>query len=105
LVEKGAGFAAIFLIIIDMKHGIFIMAGITLLSACNNNSTGTYDLSDSLGNKTIDTATSNDTAYYERMNQKTGASDTTLPTKTPRRNDTAYYERLPNKLNPPDSGR
>ena len=86
-----------------MKHGIFIMAGIMLLAACNNNSTDTYDLSDSLGNKTIDTATRNDTAYYERMNQKTGASDTTSSITTTRRNDTAYYERLPNK--PRDSSR
>lgn len=88
-----------------MKQGIFI-AGIMLVCACNNNSADTYDLTDSLGRKTTDTTTlRNDTAYYERMNQKTGVPDTGSNIATPKRNDTAYYERLPNKTNPPDSGK
>ena len=86
-----------------MKHGILIMAGMALMCACNNNSTETYDLSDSLGNKASDTMQRSDTAYYERLNQKTGVLDTNSSIAKPKRNDTAYYERLPNK--PPDSVR
>jgi len=81
------------------------MAGMALLCACNNNSAKTYDLNDSLGNKTTDTMHGNDTAYYERMNQKTGVQDTAAQTTTRRKNDTANYERMPNKPNPPDSGK
>lgn len=81
------------------------MAGIALLCACSNNSTNTYDLHDSLGNKTTDTMRRTDTGYYERMNQKTGVPDTGSRINRPKRSDTAYYERLPNKTNPPDSGK
>ena len=86
-----------------MKHGILIMAGFALLCACSNNSTNTYDLHDSLGNKTTDTMRSGDTGYYERMNQKTGVPDTGSLINKTNRNDTGYYERLPNKR--PDSTR
>ena len=85
-----------------MKHGFITLSAIIFLAACNNNSAGTNDLSDSLGNKTTDTTGRGDTAYYERMIQKTGPGDTTS-SNTRRRSDTAHYERLPNK--PPDSTR
>ena len=85
-----------------MKHGIILIAGIAFITACNNSGGNDPDLSDSLGNKRTDTTSRSDTAYYERLQQKTGAGDTSQLNNT-RRKDTAYYERLPNKTNPPDS--
>ena len=87
-----------------MKHGIILIASIALIAACNNSGSKDPDLSDSLGNKRTDTTRRGDTAYYERLQQKTGAGDTSQINNT-RRNDTAYYERLPNKTNPPDTSR
>lgn len=77
---------------------------IMLFAACKNKTGNTnVDLSDSLGNRVTDTTRRNDTAYYERLQQKTGAQDTNAASR--RRNDTASYERLPNKSNPKDSVR
>jgi hypothetical protein len=86
-----------------MKQGIFIL-GMSLMIACKGkqNTTDNYDLTDSLGNKMTDTTGRGDTAYYERMQQKTGY-DTASGNTSGHRHDTAYYERMPNKSNPPDS--
>ena len=81
---------------------LFLIIGLITFIACNN-SGGNNNLADSLGNRVTDTAR-HDTAYYERLHQKTAPSDTTSSTANPRK-DTAYYERLPNKTNPPDSSR
>ena len=87
-----------------MKNGIILFAGMAIFAACNNNAGNNSDnFNDSLGNRHTDTTGRNDTAYYERLQQKTGTGDSTN-TATPRRSDTGYYERLPNKTNPPDSG-
>jgi hypothetical protein len=101
LVKKGAAFAAI-IIICSMKHGIILIASIMFIAACNSSGSADPDLSDSLGNKRTDTTSRSDTGYYERLQQKTSAGDTSQ-INNPRRNDTGYYERLPNKSNPPDS--
>ena len=63
-----------------MKHGFITLSAIIFLAACNNNSAGNNDLSDSLGNKTTDTTGRGDTAYYERMIQKTGPGTQLLQT-------------------------
>jgi hypothetical protein len=87
-----------------MKRGIILMASLALFTACNNSARNSdTNLSDSLGNKYTDTTRRSDTAYYERLQHKTGVGDSTN-SATPRRSDTGYYERLPNKTNPPDSG-
>lgn len=91
--------------VLIMKNGIIFTAVVAILTACSNSGSKDPGLSDSLGNKYTDTSGRSDTAYYERMLQKTNAGDTTSNTNTPRKNDTAYYERLPNKSNPPDSSR
>ena len=85
-----------------MKQGFILIASIAFITACNNSGSQDPDLSDSLGHKRIDTTNRSDTAYYERLQQKTGAGDTSQ-INNPRRSDTGYYERLPNKTNPPDS--
>jgi hypothetical protein len=85
-----------------MKAFILIIS-LAFIIACNNNNGGINNMADSLGNRVTDSARG-DTAYYERLHQKTSPSDTTSATANPSK-DTAYYERLPNKINPPDSSR
>jgi hypothetical protein len=102
LVKKGAAFAASIYYVYCMKNGIILIASITFITACNSSGSTDPDLSDSLGNKRTDTTSRSDTGYYERLQQKTSAGDTSQ-INNPRRNDTGYYERLPNKSNPPDS--
>lgn len=96
-------FCCMYLLFICMKNRTIIIASFALFTACNNAANNNGTPNDSLGNKFTDTTGRSDTAYYERLQQKTGAEDTTS-SGTPRRSDTGYYERLPNKTNPPDSG-
>lgn len=84
-----------------MKQALAIVILSIIMTACNN--TGNADTTlDSLGSRASDTVSRNDTMYYERMTNKTGASDTSVNRPGTKRQDTAFYERLGNK-NAPDS--
>ncbi|HYF32289.1 MAG TPA: hypothetical protein VD993_14295 [Chitinophagaceae bacterium] len=78
----------IFLIIPLAIAAIFV-------GACNGNA-GKNSLSDSLGNTITDSAGRYDTMSYERMQTKTGNTDTAGGGQA-RKNDTAHYERMPQK--------
>lgn len=84
-----------------MKQALAIFI-VTIFMACNNaGSSGTTI--DSLGNRTGDTASRNDTMYYERMTNKTGSADSGSNLSGTRRQDTTYYERSGNKITPDTS--
>jgi hypothetical protein len=87
-----------------MKPGYFLIVSLLAFAACRDKaSDNKYNASDSLGAKAIDTVGRHDTMYYERLQQKTGAGDSSSISMP--RKDTAYYERLPQKTNPPDTSR
>jgi hypothetical protein len=84
-----------------MKQAFAIVI-LSILAACNQSGNGGTTL-DSLGSRSADTASRNDTMYYERMTNKTGPADSTVNRAGTRRQDTAYYERLGHKIAPDSS--
>ena len=78
-----------------MKTGLLLMTILALSAACNE--TGNRNpISDSLGNKITDTSGRSDTMNYERMQTRSGNPDSATGPAS-RKNDTAYYERMPQK--------
>jgi hypothetical protein len=84
-----------------MKRIVALLTLTFIFAACNNQ--GSENRTDNTQDVILDSG-GQDTMYYERMQQKTGAGDSINGTPS-RSGDTMYYERLQNKTNPPDSGR
>lgn len=82
-----------------MKQALVIII-LSIMAACNEAGNDDTSTLDSLGNRSADTASRNDTMYYERMTNKTGPADSTVNRSGTKRQDTAYYERLGNKIAP-----
>ena len=75
-----------------MKSTLLFISIFALISCEGGRSKKT--VTDSLGNKIIDSSNFGDTMSYERMRGKTGTADTTGQTD-PKKNDTASYQRMP----------
>lgn len=73
----------------------FLFILITALAACEGGRSKN-SITDSLGNKIVDSSNFGDTMSYERMRGKTGTMDTASQTDG-RKNDTASYQRMPQR--------